>query len=115
MYSKPTFIQGVREFIGKGLLEPTSFSEALEYIVPSGRRAQLIYFRAGNSSAEMICVVLMRDGKPMRYFPIGARSSVHIALAVVEDMMADTRLEVVIAAPEGVLGSLIVDIGLMEI
>ena len=115
MYSKPTFIQGVREFIGKGLLEPTSFSEVLEYIVPSGRRAQLIYFRAGNSSAEMICVVLMRDGKPMRYFPIGARSSVHIALAVVEDMMADTRLEVVIAAPEGVLGSLIVDIGLMEI
>ncbi len=115
MYSKPTFIQGVREFTGIGLIEPQPFSEVLEYIVPSGRRSQLIYFRAGNSSAEMVCVVLLRDGKPMRYFPIGARSSVHIALAVVEDMMADTRLEVVIAAPAGVSGSLIVDIGLMEI
>ena len=29
----------------------------------------------------------------MRYFPIGARSDVHVALRVVEDLLSDTRLE----------------------
>jgi assimilatory nitrate reductase catalytic subunit len=33
---------------------------------------QARYFRGGNSTEEMITIVLMRDGKPMRYFPIGA-------------------------------------------
>ena len=115
MYSKPTFLQGVQPFTGMGFEKVAPLAEALNYTVPNGRRAQLIYFRAGNSSEEMICIVLLRDGKPMRYFPIGAKSATHVALAVVEDMMSETLLEVALAAPEGATGTVIVDIGLMEI
>lgn len=76
---------------------------------------QLIYFRAGNSSADLICIVLMRGGQPMRYFPIGAKGAEHVPLAVVEDLNPDTKLDVFIAAPQGVQGTVVIDIGLLEI
>jgi hypothetical protein len=79
------------------------------------RRAQLIYLRAGNSSAELVNLVLLRDGRIMRYFPIGAKSSQHVPLVVVEDPSPDTKLEVLLAAPAGAAGHLVVDIGLHEI
>ncbi len=47
-------------------------------------RAQLIYLRAGNSCSEPIYLVLLRDGKTMRFFPIGAKASEHVPLVVVE-------------------------------
>ena len=83
--------------------------------MPSDKRAQPLYFRAGNSSAEMIAILLMRDGKPMRYFPIGAKSSAHVQLAVVEDLTPETKLDLMIVAPEGVSGTVVVDLGLVEI
>jgi assimilatory nitrate reductase catalytic subunit len=114
MYSKPRFIQGVFPFEGKGMTRPFPLAEAV-YTVPAGLRAQLIYFRGGNSTSELIYLVLMRDGKPMRYFPMGAKSDTHIALAVVEDLLSDTKIEVCVAAPEGLQGVAVLDIGLMEI
>ena len=63
----------------------------------------------------MITVVLMRDGKLMRYFPIGAKASEHVQLAVVEDLQPETKLELMILAPEGASGTVIVDLGLVEI
>jgi len=115
MYSKPQLLQGVYPFTGHGLTSPHALSAELTYVVPVGKRTQFVYFRAGNSSAEMIYVVLMRDGSPMRYFPIGARGDVHVALAVVEDLMSGTKLEAYLAAPEGVSGSIVLDIGLVEV
>jgi hypothetical protein len=50
----------------------------------------------------------------MRYFPVGAKNAIHIALAVVEDLHPDTTLEIFIAAPSGLSGEAVVDIGLME-
>ena len=38
----------------------------------------MIYFRAGNSSDEMIYIIMMRDGVPMRYFAVGARAGMHV-------------------------------------
>ena len=61
------------------------------------------------------CLALMRDGQPMRYFPISAKGSEHVSLAVVEDLEPDTKLEVFIAAPSGTQGSLAIDVGLLEI
>jgi assimilatory nitrate reductase catalytic subunit len=115
MYSKPQFIQGVFRFEGQGLTNPHLLTQELTYTVPVGKRTQFVYFRAGNSAAEMIYVVLTRDGSPMRYFPIGAKSDVHVALAVVEDLMSGTKLEVHLAAPEGTGGAVVLDIGLVEI
>ncbi|MBV8052163.1 MAG: hypothetical protein JOZ80_13285 [Acidobacteriaceae bacterium] len=115
MVEKPVFLQGAFGFSGTGLDKPSAFKPALSYKVPFDKRAQLVYFRAGNASAELIYVVLMRDSKPMRYFPIGAKGATHVELAVVEDLQPDTVLEVVLAAPEGLSDSVLLDMGLVEI
>ena len=39
-------------------------------------------------AAEMIYLVLTRGGKAMRYFPVGAKSAIHVPLAVLEDHFA---------------------------
>jgi assimilatory nitrate reductase catalytic subunit len=115
METVPKFLQGVFSFEGAGLDKPMPLSAALGYTAPTDKRAQLIYFRAGNSAAELICLSLMRDGKLMRLFPIGAKADSHVSLAVVEDLDPETRLELLVAAPPGAAGMVILDIGLMEI
>ena len=113
--STPRFLQGPFYFEGNGLDKPLPIDESLRYVVPAGSVAQPVYFRGGNSSDEMVTVVLFRDGKPMRYFPIAARGATHVALRVVEDLLADTVLELFIAAPAGCSGTVIVDLGLVEV
>jgi hypothetical protein len=102
------------DFTGKGLKDPHPLDGRARYTVPPDKRAQLIYMRGGNSADALICLVLTRDGKPLRYFPIGAKSSLHVPLAVVEDVFPESKLEVLIAAPEGVSGTVVVDIGVLE-
>jgi hypothetical protein len=113
--STPRFLQGVFEFTGKGLAEPVPIDDALRYVVPAGSVTQPVYFRGGNSSDEMITVVLARDGVPMRYFPIAAKGATHVALRVVEDLLGDTVLELLVAAPAGCTGTVVLDLGLVEI
>ena len=115
MNPKPRFIQGTFSFTGRGLTSPHPLGDAARYIVPADKRAQLIYIRGGNSADALVSLVLTRDGKPMRYFPIGAKASVHVPLAVVEDIFPESRLEVLVAAPEGVSGIVVVDIGILEV
>lgn len=115
MLEKPIFLQGLYPFEGAGLHNPVPFNPQITYKVPFDKRSQLVYFRAGNSCAEMIYVLFKRNGKPMRYFPIGAKDAIHVSLAVVEDLQPETLLEVLVAAPEHVSGSVLLDIGLMEI
>ena len=113
--STPIFLQGPFDFDGNGLAKPALIDESLRYTVPAGATTQPVYFRGGNSADEMITVVLFRDGKPMRYFPIAAKGATHVALRVVEDLLADTVLEVYLAAPSGCSGTVIVDLGLVEV
>jgi hypothetical protein len=113
--AKPKFLNGVYSFGGGGYEKVAPLSEKLVYVVPSDKRAQLIYLRAGNSSAELAYLVLMRDGVPMRYFPLTAQGAEHVSLAVVEDLEPETRLEVFFGAPAGTSGTFIIDIGLLEI
>ncbi|GAA4989335.1 molybdopterin oxidoreductase [Kineococcus glutinatus] len=115
MSSTPRFLQGAHTFTGAGLEKPVPLDGAPAYAVPEGVRAQALYFRGGNSTDEMVSAVLLRDGVPMRWFPIGARGSVHVPLRVVEDLEAPTVLEVRVAAPEGVTGTLVLDLGLVEV
>jgi assimilatory nitrate reductase catalytic subunit len=115
VHTTPRFLQGVFTFEGQGLEKPFLLDPALAYVVPLGATAQPLYFRGGNSTGELVCVVLMRDGLPMRYFPIGARESTHVALRVVEDLLSDTRIELHLAAPEDVTGTVVVDLGMVEI
>jgi hypothetical protein len=115
MISKPTFLQGIFAFEGAGIDKPVLLADALSYTVPAGVVTQPLYFRGGNSTDELVTVVLVRDGAPMRYFPIGARASTHVQLAVVEDIEEDTVLELHVAAREGLAGTVVVDLGLVEV
>ena len=115
MASTPRFLQGVFSFSGAGLDKPELIDPTLKYVVPAGSIAQPLYFRGGNSSSELIVVTLLRDGKSMRVFPIGAKAGVNIPLRVVEDVDPDTVLELVVSAPAGRSGEVVVDFGLVEI
>ena len=115
MTEKPAFIQGIFSFEGRGLDQPLPFPKPATYTVPPDVRAQTIYFRAGNASDDLIYLVLTRNGSPMRYFPVGARSSIHIALAVVEDLFPGSVMEIQVGAPAGLKSQAIIDAGFMEI
>jgi hypothetical protein len=112
--STPRFLQGAFNFDGNGLDKPGLLDESLRYVVPTGSATQPVYFRGGNSTDEMVVIVLFSNGKPMRYFPIGAKGATHVALRVVEDLLGDTVLELFICAPSGCSGTVIVDLGLVE-
>ena len=113
--SVPRFLQGFFTFDGKGFDNPFLLDSSLRYVVPPGVVTQPVYFRGGNSTDQMITVVLMRDGTPMRFFPIAAKGATHVSLRVVEDLISDTVLELYIAAPADVGGTVLVDLGVVEI
>jgi assimilatory nitrate reductase catalytic subunit len=113
--STPRFLQGVYPITGEGLDKPGPIDPALRYTVPGGANAQALYFRGGNSTDHLVYVLLVRDGVPMRWFPIGAKGDVHVPLRVVEDMPGGTVVELQAAAPIGVTGELVVDLGMVEV
>lgn len=115
MISKPVFLQGIYEVAGAGADKPALLHPSLTYTVPPGVTTQPLYFRGGNGADELVTVVLVRDGSPMRYFPIGAKGAVHVQLAVVEDIEDGSVLELHAAAPDGLVGTVVVDMGLVEV
>ena len=115
MASQNRFLQGIYPFTGSGVDKPAPLAADLVRLVPDGVVAQALYFRGGNTSDELVTVVLMRDGVPMRYFPIGARSDVHVPLRVVEDLEGGSAVELYLAAPQGLTGHVVVDLGMVEV
>jgi len=115
MNETPRFIQGVFAFRGVGLGATSPLRPAARYKVPFDKRAQLIYLRAGNSTDELIYVSLLRQGKPFRNFPIGAKGAIHVPLAIVEDVDPESELELAVGAPAELEGQLVLDLGLLEI
>jgi assimilatory nitrate reductase catalytic subunit len=114
MITQNRFLQGIYTFDGAGFDKPVPISADLGYLVPDGVIGQALYFRGGNTTDELITVVLMRDGVPMRYFPIGAKSDVHVPLRVVEDIDGGSVVELQLVAPLGLTGHVVVDLGLVE-
>ena len=114
MIVKNLFLQGIFPFEGAGLEKPVPIHSQLSHFVPDGVINQTLYFRGGNSSSELVTVVLMRDGIPMRYFPIGAKSDAHVPLRVVEDIEGGSLIELRLVADVGVTGFLVVDLGMVE-
>lgn len=103
---------GVYAFEGRGLHEPFAVDAGLRYTVPGGSMARAVRFHVVNRSDDMVCVVLVRDGSPMRYFPVAAQQEAEIPARAVEDLSGGSTLEVQVAAPKGRAGSLTVDLGL---
>lgn len=112
--ARPVFLQGVYPFLGAGLMNPNLLSPELVYVVPKGRAASLIYFRAGNASDQLIYLSVVANNRPRRYFPIGPQADSHVTLAITEEIPAGTRIALHVAAGSGILGTVIVDVGLVE-
>jgi hypothetical protein len=115
MNEKPVFIQGIFSFEGAGLATSGKLGSGAVYKVPPDKRAQIIYVRAGNSADALIYLTLLRDGQVMRLFPLGAKQGLHVPLAVTEDVFPESQLEVVVAAPKGVAGVVVLDVGMFEV
>src|SRR6202030_811299 len=101
MFEEHRFVQGMFAFEGRGLETPVSLEPKAIYQVPPDKRAQLIYCRIGNPTPEFLYLVLQRDGKPMRLFPCGGKSGIHVPLAIIDDILPDSVLELMIAGPKG--------------
>jgi len=114
MLAQNRFLQGVYPFEGAGFEKPVPISTELSHLVPDGVINQTLYFRGGNTADQLITVVLMRDGVPMRYFPIGAKGDVHVPLRVVEDIDGGSVIELQLIAPLGLAGHVVVDLGMVE-
>ena len=114
MISENVFLQGIYPFVGAGADVPVPIHNDLSHAVPDGVINQALYFRGGNSSPELVTVVLLRNGVPMRYFPIGAKGDVHVPLRVLEDIEGGSVLELHLAAPVGVNGMVVIDLGMVE-
>ena len=112
--TKNRFLQGIYPFEGAGFDKPVAISPELSHLVPDGAISQALYFRGGNTTDQLVVVVMLRDGVPMRYFPIGAKADVHVPLRVVEDIDGGSVLELRLIAPLGLVGHLVVDLGLVE-
>ncbi|MCA0143380.1 molybdopterin oxidoreductase family protein [Blastococcus sp. LR1] len=113
--STPRFLQGVFPITGEGLSKPGPLDPALKYTVPAGCSAQALYFRGGNATGELVYVLLLRDGEPVRWFPIGAKGDTHVPLRVVEDLPGGSVVELHAAGPEGLTGEIVIDLGLVEV
>ena len=111
----PRFLQGVYPFAGRGVFDLAPLNDALTYTVPAGKSAQVLYFRAGNLSDDLLYLTLTANRVPIRYFPVGPKADLHVPLVIIETHSAGTRLEIGIAAPRGLTGTVIVDVGIVEI
>ena len=107
----PILLQTLATFEGNGLAAPHPLG--LSYTVPSNRTSGMFYFRAGSTVGGMVNISVMRDGQLMRYFPVAPNSAIHVSLAIVEELPAGTRIDI-LAAGEG-SGTLILDIGYLEV
>ncbi len=110
----PRFLQGVFPFMGRGFFDLGPLSDSLCYHVPAGSKAEVIYFRAGNLSDDLVYFALSVNGKPIRYFPVGPKADFHVPLSIIESHPAKSRIEVGLAAPRGLPGTVVVDVGILE-
>jgi len=111
----PRFLQGVYPFAGRGFFDLAPLNDSLRYTVPPDRVAEVVYFRAGNLSDDLLYLALCIDSVPARYFPVGAKADFHVPLTIVELYPVGTVIEVGMAAPRGLSGSIVVDVGILEI
>lgn len=110
----PRFLQGVFPFVGRGFFDLGPLNDALCYHVPVGRTAEVIYFRAGNLSDDLLYLALTVNGRPVRYFPVGPKADFHVPLSILESHSAGSRIEIGLAAPRGLAGTVVVDVGILE-
>ena len=114
MHETHKFFIGMYAFEGRGLETPVSPEPKAVYTVPPDKLVQFIYGRIGNPTTEFLYVALQRDSKSIRLFPCGPKSGIHVPLAIIDDCLPGSVVELKIAAPEGLAAKLMIDIGFVE-
>ena len=109
------FLQGIYPFAGRGVFDLGPLHDDLCYTVPPGAAAEIVYVRAGNLSDDILYLTLSVNGRPARFFPVGPKADFHVPLALVESYPAGSRIEVGLAAPRGLTGTVVVDVGIAEL
>ena len=104
-------LQKITEIEGKGLDSPEDLN--LTYTVPQGCTAGVQYVRAGSTAPGMANITLLQNGKVMRYVPVAAGSATHVPLAIVDELRPGTEVSIAVAAEEP--GTLILDVGILEV
>lgn len=104
-------LQTIKDIEGNGLNDPQPLN--LSYTVPQGCSARVQYVRAGSTVTGMTNVTLLKNGKVMRYVPVASEGVTHVPLAIVDDLQTGVEIEIV-AAAEG-SGTLILDVGILEV
>jgi assimilatory nitrate reductase catalytic subunit len=113
--ARARFLQGVFPFVGRGVFDLAPLNDALSYIIPPEKTAEAVYVRGGNLSDDLIYLTLSVNGTSIRYFPVGPKADFHVPLAIVESYPVGTRFDVCLAAPRGLSGTVVVDVGLVEV
>ena len=108
------FFIGMFGFEGRGLETLVSLEPKAVYTVPPDKRAQFIYGRIGNPTTEFLYVALQRDGKSVRLIPCGPKNAIHVQLAIIDDCLPGSVVELKIAAPEGLAAKVMIDVGFLE-
>ncbi len=111
----PRFLQGVYPFAGRGVFDLGPLNDALTYQVPAGKTAEVLYVRAGNLSDDILYLALSINGQPVRYFPAGPKADFHVPLSIVESYPAGSEIAICLAAPRGLTGTVVVDVGILEV
>lgn len=112
MAYKTVLLQTITNVEGEGLDSPNSLD--LAYTVSQGCTAGVQYVRAGSTLPGMLNITLLRNGKVMRYLPVAEESTVHVPLAIVDELQPGTEVSIAVAAEEG-SGTLILDVGILEV
>lgn len=113
--ARAVFLQGVFPFMGRGVFDLGPLNDALSYTVPPKRTAEVVYFRAGNMSDDLLYLTLSVNSQAIRYFPVGPKADFHVPLAIIEVYPAGSRIDVCLAAPRGLAGTVVIDVGLVEV
>ncbi len=114
METTPHFLNGVHSFSGSGLETATPLA-GLRYAVPSAKRAQLIYFRGGNSSAEMVAVQPGARRQADAHLPDRRQGRGPRAAGGGRGPAPGQRGRGVRGGPGGLSGQIVLDIGFLEI
>ncbi len=103
-------LQTITDIEGEGIDSPQDLN--LTYSVPQGCTAGVQYVRAGPTEG-MVNITVLKDGKAMRYVPVAAGGTIHVPLAIVDELQPGTEISIA-AAAEG-SGKLILDVGILEV
>ena len=108
------FLQGVYPFAGRGVFDLGPLHDDLCYTVPPGAAAEVVYVRAGNLSDDILYLALSVNGSPHPLLPGRAEGGLSRPPRHRRDLPAGSRIEVCLAAPRGLTGTIVVDVGIVE-